>query len=140
MKESLVGILKLAYEEFKDITPAFLYHLGRVVGISLYNEITYKYEPKNIEEAVNYLKALLALYGEGIIESVKRVEDGYEIRIRELIECVIQKRFSLTFGSHYYRGLLSGFFEKHLGKKVKVVEIECMLKSGDLCTFLIKTY
>jgi len=132
-----LGMYSVIFKEYGELAPAILYHVGRATGIALYEELSKNYNVRDFDEYINLLKALLTIYGDCFIERVTKVNDSYEVLVRDLIECSTLKSLGLMHGSNLYRGVLAGFFEKVLKSGVKVVETHCITRGSPLCRFVV---
>ena len=136
--ESLVVRLR---EYFREGGLAFIYHQGRLTGLSLAK--TYKsWGIQDVLEAlkVNFLRAhALGRYRAEITE-YKRKGGGFKIAIKafDMWECVTAKKFGIRGLSCYFeKGVIAGIVEGYTGSGVKIEETKCLAKGDPYCLFVI---
>ena len=133
MKGIILGTKKKLGEE----SDAFLYYLGYGIGEETYRMYA---EPRDIgdsTEGILLWEALVRGARWGDIIGYEVMDDKIIIRLERLWECEIQKGLVDKPASHLFRGILAGFFEKLLGKKVAVKETKCIALGDPYCQFEI---
>ncbi|MEM2339963.1 MAG: V4R domain-containing protein [Candidatus Bathyarchaeia archaeon] len=91
----------------------------------------------SFEEKLWALKHHLKSAGMGVVEFLNvDLEEGYaSVRVYGSFEADGRKKGRPI--CHVTRGLLAGFFEEALGKKVKAAELKCAAMGNDFCEFEI---
>ncbi len=139
----LANIYGLIYDLRKNIgvdtANTLLYHLGYGVGEAVYKHHfkPRKYSPDNLEEVMNLIDAIMVSYGWGILKNYQFLGDKIFLEFEDLWECEAQKNMEDTYGSHYFRGILGGFFGSLFDTKADVEEVKCIARGDDVCRFEI---
>jgi len=132
----LKGLFKDFKESFGEAGRVFLYHLGVGIGRDLYE--TYKEYVLSSLGMMELIKAFSKALGWGIIEEIRPLVYGkYRVRVRHNLECEVCKPSNRSCGD-FSRGVLTGFFEKILGRRVGVEETKCIAKGDPYCKFIVK--
>ena len=123
-----------------EVAFSLLYHIGFGVGEEIYlhyfRSKGYTYEW--IDGIIQFLYFLLLSFGWGRIVSYEVDDDLITIDIEDLWECDFQRERSEHIGSHYFRGVLAGFFQLVYSKSVDVKEVKCITKGDEFCRFEIR--
>jgi len=123
-----------------EMGSSFLYHLGYGVGRELYKIYAEPYNIKDIEEGITLLTAL-ARGGGWLDVADKQITDNkIIIKMEQVWECEIpvnEHSEKSKTASNYIRGILAGFFETLLQKRVVVKETSCINRGDRYCEFEI---
>jgi len=123
-----------------EMGSSFLYHLGYGVGRELYKIYAEPYDIRDIDEGITLLTALAR--GGGWSDTVDKQisENKVIIKMEQLWECEIpvnEHGKKDKPASNYVRGILAGFFETLLQKRVVVKETRCISLGHRYCEFEI---
>ena len=122
----------------EEMGNSFLYHLGYGVGKELYNLYAKPFNVDNLEDGVTILTALARGGGwaDVYIEDIGKKE--VILKVEGLWECDISRgKGDNKPKSNYVRGILAGFFEHLIRKKVIVKEVTCIGLGDPYCRFNI---
>lgn len=123
-----------------EMALSLLYHIGFGVGEEtyLYYFKSKKHAYEDIDETIQFLYSLLLSFGWGRVVEYEVNEELITIDIKDLWECDLQKKENEKIGSHYFRGVLAGFFQMAYNKPVSVKEVKCITKGDEFCRFEIR--
>lgn len=119
---------------------AVLYHIGYYIGSHVYDSHK-RIIGNDPQKILNFGKIIYKNVGYGIMKELKIKKEGIiTLKILNNFECEINKNLNLeNKESHFMRGILAGWFEKYLGKKVMVKETKCIARGDDYCEYYITT-
>ena len=122
-----------------DMGSSFLYHLGYGVGKEIYNIYGKPYNLNTIDDAIALLSGLARGGGWADIHKEYANEKQVVITMDSLWECEVSgsNLSDEKPKSNYVRGILAGFFETMLHKKIVVRETQCIGLGDSKCRFEI---
>ncbi len=122
-----------------EMALSILYHLGFSIGQQGFTRyaVPFKITTKKLDDLMELINALFVSHGWAKLKS-------YEIRENEIImdfednwECSFQDKED-AFGSHFFKGVLAGIFQRLYNKQVEIKEVKCITRGDDVCRFEIK--
>jgi len=127
-------------EKFGSAGEAMLYYQGFNVGYALCASHMSMNCAEDTECLIETAKAFSRTLGWAIIDHYKiDLKRGKgKLRVYQNFECEIGKGSKKAY-SHFYRGVIAGWFHKFFGKPVDVKETKCIAKGDAYCEFLIRT-
>jgi len=122
-----------------EMALSILYHLGYSIGQQGFTRyaVPLKLTPEKLDDLMALIDALFVSHGWARVKK-------YEVRGNEIIidfednwECSFQDKED-PFGSHFFKGVLAGIFQRLYNKQVEIKEVKCITRGDDVCRFEIK--
>lgn len=138
-KNIYTAIFKDIRELFGTAANAFLYYIGFETGKKLYLRLIELTNGPQLEALIEALRIVNVTMGWGIIKSVyvDKILKKAAVVVYENFECDLGKG-SITPYSHFYRGILAGFFTEYFGEEMTAEETKCIAKGDNYCKFKIR--
>jgi len=138
-KNVYAAIFKDIRELFGTAANAFLYYMGFGTGKKLYLRLIELTNGPQLEALMKALRIANLSMGWGIIKDiyVDKILKKAAVVVYENFECDLGKR-STTPYSHFYRGVLAGFFTEYFGEEMTAEETKCIAKGDNYCRFKIR--
>jgi len=135
------ALFKGLREKFGSAGEAMLYYQGFNVGYGLCASHMSMGCAEKPEFLIEMAKAFSRTLGWAIIDHYKiDLKKGKaKLRVYQNFECEVGKGSEKPY-SHFYRGVIAGWFHKFFGKSVEVKETKCIAKGDAYCEFLIQTH